>query len=201
MNKARGSPWCMLILLLLGSTALSNAYGVVGPPSEGNRGVDTPTRGACSRSSFLQTASTVFLLMSAPSAAVAKPDTSAAAKLQAGFDSLNKEVDSIDRVLTKQAKKIDRAVTKKTKPLSKQINKEVKKATKETKKVMKKVDKKTQVVLKEVDKKTQVVTDKAKKLGTSVGKEAKAFIPSPPKATGGVDVSKLKVCRDPRGCL
>eukprot|EP00978_Attheya_sp_CCMP212_P021299 scaffold62017_cov51-Attheya_sp.AAC.1 len=202
MNKARGSPWCALILLFLGSVALSKGYGV-GPPT---RGTGT-TLGGSSRASFLQSATGVAaFLLGAPSVAVARStETSAGQQLQAGFDSLNKEVSSIDRVLSKQAKKIDRAVAQKTKPVTKKLNLEVKKATKESKKVMKKVDKETKGVMKRVDQKTQLVTSKAKKLGSAVEKERKAFIggaaPIQSK-TGGIDVSKLKVCKDARGnCL
>mmetsp|Transcript_6024 Transcript_6024/g.10676 ORF Transcript_6024/g.10676 Transcript_6024/m.10676 type:complete len:201 (-) Transcript_6024:214-816(-) len=200
MNKTRGSPWCALILLFLGSVALSKGYGV-GPPT---RSTGT-TVGGSSRASFLQSACVAAFLISAPSVAVAT-ETSAGQQLQAGFNSLNKEVASIDRVLSKQAKKIDRAVAQKTKPVTKKLNLEVKKATKESKKVMKKVDKKTKVVMKKVDQKTQVVTNKAKKLGSAVEKETKAFIggaaPIQPK-TGGIDVSRIKkVCKDARGnCL
>lgn len=212
MNKTRGSPCYILILLFLESLASSNGYGV-NPRWETNK--RTPSRPAAddngiikrcsSRASFIQTATTgaaAFLLCN-PSAAIAKTELlTTADKLQAGFDSLNKEVSSIDRVLTKEAKKVDRAVTRKSAPMTKKIDKEVKKATRETKKMVKKVDKETKVVMKKVDKKTEVVTNKAKKIGSAVEQKiggGGGGVPQP--KGGGIDVSKLKVCKDAKGCL
>lgn len=226
MKKTRGSPWCVLmILLFLESIPSSKGYGF-SSRWESNKGAATsPSRPAVavadgdgdgcisrspcsSRASFLQTATTgvAAFLLCHPSVAVARTtETTAADKLQAGFDSLNKEVSSIDRVLTKEAKKIDRAVTKKTKPMTKQLDKEVQKANRKTKKVMKKVNKETKVVMKKVDKKTEVVTSKAKTLGSAVEKETKALIGGggvPQPKASGIDVSKLKVCKDVKGnCL
>jgi hypothetical protein len=206
MNKTRDLSQQFVLILLLGTVALSQAYGFgpwlrweSGPSSSSNRG-DTGGRSSsnelCSRASFLHSVAVggAACLVGAPSVAVARtdpapPDT--AAKLQAGFDSFNREAKNIDRVLTKEGKVINRAVTQKTKQVTKEIrnSKEVKKVTKETKNVMRKVDKETKVVKKE-----------AKKIGTTVEKETKAFIGGvlPPKAKAGVgiDVSKVKVCRD-----
>eukprot|EP00579_Thalassiosira_antarctica_P002169 CAMPEP_0201872666 /NCGR_PEP_ID=MMETSP0902-20130614/5337_1 /ASSEMBLY_ACC=CAM_ASM_000551 /TAXON_ID=420261 /ORGANISM="Thalassiosira antarctica, Strain CCMP982" /LENGTH=212 /DNA_ID=CAMNT_0048399025 /DNA_START=58 /DNA_END=700 /DNA_ORIENTATION=+ len=206
--------------IFLESIASSKGFGV-SPRWESNEGalllhhvlpsssVGSIRSSSCSsRASFLQTSTTgVAAFLLCPSVAVARTtETTAADKLQAGFDSLNKEVSSIDRVLTKEAKKMDRAVTKKTKPMTKQLNKEVKKANQKTKKVMKKVNKETKVVMKKVDKKTEVVTSKAKTLGRAVETETKALIGGgavvPQPNASGIDVSKLKVCKDAKGnCL
>jgi hypothetical protein len=212
MNKTRGSPQQFVLILLLGTVALSNAYGFgpwlrweSGPSSSssssssirGGTGGRSSSNELCSRASFLHSVAVggAACLVGAPSMAVARtdpaPPSDTAAKLQAGFDSFNREAKNIDRVLTKEGKVINRAVTQKTKKVTKEIrnSKEVKKVTKETKNVMRKVDKETKAVKKE-----------AKKIGSTVDKETKAFIggvlPPKTKAGVGIDVSKVKVCRD-----
>jgi hypothetical protein len=199
MKKARGSLPVLLLFHLMGIVALSHAYSLGPAPGWGRGTTRTRHPGdgdkVSSRAQFVQSIGTLTcILVSSPSVAVATPSDT----LQASFDSLNREVSNLDRVVAKQAKKIDRAVSKKTNKVAKEVRQDLKKmdrvVTKETKKVMRKVDKETTVAKRE-----------AKKLGTEVENKSKALIGNVlPTETagqkltskGGIDVSRLKVCTD-----
>lgn len=193
----------VLLFFLLGTVTISQAYGFGSRPRWGRK-AGGQQQELVSRSDFLRSASLAAACLAARPAVAAKTEPSPSEKLQAGFDSFNKEVKNIDRVVTKEAKKIDRVVTKETKKVTKKVNKDLKKVdrvvTKESKKVMRKVDKETKVVKRE-----------ATKIGKDVEKKSKAFVgnvsdqtgvgkPAAPKS--GIDVSRLKVCTDSRSnCL
>eukprot|EP00545_Synedropsis_sp_CCMP1620_P008168 CAMPEP_0119012998 /NCGR_PEP_ID=MMETSP1176-20130426/7741_1 /TAXON_ID=265551 /ORGANISM="Synedropsis recta cf, Strain CCMP1620" /LENGTH=211 /DNA_ID=CAMNT_0006966043 /DNA_START=15 /DNA_END=650 /DNA_ORIENTATION=+ len=211
MNKIQGSP-TFVLFLLLGAVTISHSYGGSPwsrwgsvPSSKAGISTDHGKSGLSSRTDFLRSVAVgAGCLLAAPSMAVAKTPDSASKQLQAGFDSLNREVKNIDRVVTKEAKKIDRAVTKETKKVTKKVKKDLKKAdrvvTKESKKVMRKVEKETKVVKRE-----------ANKLGNAAEQKTKAFVGGvlPPEAGKtaarkpvGIDVSKVKLCQDvTRKCL
>jgi hypothetical protein len=163
------------------------------------------------RTDFLRsitTAGTAFLTVVGvdPSMAVAAKSQrpqDPADKLQAGFDSFNKQATKMDRVVTKQTKKMNRVVTKETNKVSRAVRNDMKK-------VDRVVQRETKKVMRKADKETKGVQLKAKKIGSAAEQKTRAFVGNlvPPQAAAGgasklsgatnigIDVSKVKVCSD-----
>lgn len=197
MKRSRGSLLVKLIQLL-GVVALTHAFGpgprhnpTTRPVGEGVNKVMP------SRAEFISTMGTMAcLLVSTPANA---KTSSPSESLQAGFDSLNREVSNLDRVVSKEAKKIDRAVSKKTNKVAKEVRKDLKKVDRVVTKEAKKIDR-------VVTKKTTVAKREAKKIGTEVEKKSKALLggvlppetagQKAPPSKGGIDVSRVKLCTD-----
>lgn len=158
---------------------------------------------------------TPFLFGSLPATAataitIVPSQDNPAAKFQAGLENL-------DRAVTKEAKKVDRTVTKerkkitktikietkkidnKTQKVTKDIKKEVKKIDKKTQKATKGIKKETKKVLRDVDKETEKIKQKATEIKNVVEKKTNALVGGAvpqSSSSGGIDVSKLKVCDD-----
>jgi len=151
------------------------------------------------------------------------PQDAATAALKSSLDTLEREKKKMDKDIKKQTKvaqkevqKIDKKVQKETKAGTKAVKKEIKKMDKTVQKTTKKIDKtvkkEAEKARKEVDKGAKVVEREAKKIGDAVGKGTQSLVGGSNSSSssgagspssGGIDVSKLKTCNDPRGkmCL
>ena len=175
-------------------------------PKRGDSSSFPPSPKHVPRAEFLASSgSTAFLLLfglhNNANAAVTLENPT----FQAGLDSLSKEAKRIDKGLSKETKKVqkemkkmDKKITKETKKLEKQVKKEVKTADREIKKDIKKVNR-------EIKKETEIIQQKAQKLGTAVEQKTNTIskkTASQNKRNSGIDLSKVKLCKDPASkCL
>mmetsp|Transcript_23545 Transcript_23545/g.46825 ORF Transcript_23545/g.46825 Transcript_23545/m.46825 type:complete len:224 (-) Transcript_23545:110-781(-) len=113
---------------------------------------------------------------------------------------IKKGAKKIDRTVTKEKKKMEKKVRKVEKKVEKKVNREVKNIKKEVRKVDRKIQKETKKVGIEIEKMGATVE---KKTGSfSAGGGPKASVSSPRAPATGIDVSKVKACKDSKsGCL